>query len=120
MDLLDFNKFELRKKTYGGANGNKLSIIINGEMYMLKLPVHSNKNDNMSYTNSCICEYLGCHIFKMLGIESQDTFLGYYEHNGIKRLSVACRDFEKDGYILRDFATVKNQIIDSKYNGYGT
>ena len=33
---------------YGGANGNKLSIIINDELWMLKLPSHVQKNANPS------------------------------------------------------------------------
>ena len=31
---------------YGGANGNKLSIIINDELWMLKLPSHAQQNAN--------------------------------------------------------------------------
>lgn len=120
MELLNFNKYEVRKKSYGGANGNKISILIDNELYMLKLPTRANKNENMSYANSCISEYLGSHIFNMLGINAQKTLLGYYEHNGIRRISVACKDFEKNGFYLKDFASVKNQIIDSTSNGYGT
>ena len=117
---MNFTNLPQRKKSYGGANGSKLSVIINNELYMLKLPSHASKNDNLSYANSCISEYLGCHIFNMIGIKAQETILGSYEYNGVNRVSVACKDFEKDGYKLMDFASVKNQIIDSKSNGYGT
>ncbi len=120
MDLVDFTNLPQRKKSYGGANGNKLSIIINDELYMLKLPAHAPKNKNLSYANSCVSEYLGCHIFDMLGIQSQETILGKFTYKGIERIAVACKDFEKDGYKLMDFASVKNQIIDSRSNGYGT
>lgn len=117
---MNFTNLPQRKKSYGGANGSKLSVIINNELYMLKFPSHASKNDNLSYANSCISEYLGCHIFNMIGIKAQETILGSYEYNGVNRVSVACKDFEKDGYKLMDFASVKNQIIDSKSNGYGT
>lgn len=120
MKLMNFTNLPQRKKSYGGANGSKLSVIINNELYMLKLPSHASKNDNLSYANSCVSEYLGCHIFNMIGIKAQETILGSYEYNGVNRVSVACKDFEKDGYKLMDFASVKNQIIDSKSNGYGT
>lgn len=33
---------------------------------------------------------------------------------------VACRDFTKSGVVLQDFASLKNQMIDSESNGYGT
>ena len=87
---------------------------------MLKLPSHAPKNINLSYANSCVSEYLGCHIFNMLGMKAQETILGNYVYNGVNRISVACKDFENNGYKLMDFASVKNQIIDSKSNGYGT
>lgn len=120
MELIDFTYLPQRKKSYGGANGNKLSIILNDELYMLKLPSHAPINQNLSYANSCVSEYLGCHIFSILGIESQETILGKFNYKGIERIAVACKDFEVNGYKLMDFASVKNQIIDSKSNGYGT
>ena len=36
--MVDFTCFQTRRKAYGGANGNKLSIIINDELWMPKLP----------------------------------------------------------------------------------
>ncbi len=120
MDLIDFNVLPIRKKSYGGANGNKISVVIDDSLYMLKLPAHAPKNKNMSYTNSCISEYLGSHIFNLLGMNAQETILGTFVHNEIKRIAVACKDFETRGYVLKDFASVKNQIIDSNSNGYGT
>lgn len=118
--MLDFTNFEIKKKTYSGANGNKISIVIDNELYMLKMPQHANKNENLSYSNSAISEYIGSHIFNMLGIKTQETILGTYKYHDVERISVACKDFEKDGYVLKDFASVKNQVIDSNSNGYGT
>ncbi len=118
--MMDFTLLPTRKKSYGGANGNKICVVIDNELYMLKLPSHAPKNDNLSYANSCVSEYLCCHIYNMLGIKAQETILGNYTYKGIDRICVACKDFEKDGYKLLDFASIKNQIIDSKSNGYGT
>jgi len=118
--MINFTDLPKRKKSYGGANGNKLCIILDDELYMLKLPSHAPKNINLSYANSCVSEYLGSHIFQMLGMDAQQTILGNYIYSNVNRVSVACKDFEKDGYKLMDFASVKNQIIDSKSNGYGT
>ena len=120
MSLMNFSILPIKKKSYGGANGNKISIVIDNELYMLKLPSHAPKNPNLSYANSCISEYLGSHIFNMLGVNAQETILGTYNHNGIERIAVACKDFEKDSYVLKDFASIKNRIIDSNSNGYGT
>jgi len=35
--MLDFNSYTFKKKTYGGANGNKFSIVINNELYMINI-----------------------------------------------------------------------------------
>ncbi len=118
--MINFTNLPTRKKAYGGANGSKLSVIYNNELYMLKLPTRSLKNPKMSYTNSCTSEYLGCHIFNMLGVKAQDTLLGTYEYHGKIRTVVACKDFTSPNTTIIDFASVKNQIIDSASNGYGT
>ena len=118
--MIDFTNLPTKKKAYGGANGSKLSVIYNEELYMLKLPMHAVKNPNLSYTNSCISEYLGCHIFNILGVNAQETLLGEYEYHGKTRIVVACKDFTSPNTTIVDFASVKNQIIDSASNGYGT
>lgn len=118
--MIDFTNLPTRKKAYGGANGSKLSVVYNNELYMLKLPMHALKNPNLSYTNSCTSEYLGCHIFNMLGVKAQETLLGTYEYHAKVRTVVACKDFTSPGVTIMDFASVKNQIIDSASNGYGT
>lgn len=118
--MIDFTNLPTRKKAYGGANGSKLSVIYNNELYMLKLPMHAQKNPNLSYTNSCTSEYIGCHIFNMLGIKAQETLLGKYEYHGKTKTVVACKDFTTPLTSIVDFASVKNQIIDSASNGYGT
>lgn len=118
--MIDFTLCPTRKKAYGGANGSKISIIFNDELYMLKLPTHSKLNSNLSYTNSALSEYLGCHIFNMVGIKAQETILGIYDYHGVRRNAVACKDFTSTKTVVLDFASIKNKIIDSASNGYGT
>lgn len=118
--MINFTNLQTKKKAYGGANGSKLSVIYNNELYMLKLPMHARRNPNLSYTNSCTSEYLGCHIFNLLGVKAQETLLGEYEYHGVKRTVVACKDFTTPHTTIVDFASIKNQIIDSASNGYGT
>ncbi len=74
----------------------------------------------MSYANSCICEYPGCHIFEIAGIPVQKTLLGTFTRNGKEKIVVACRDFTAPDTVIQDFASLKNTIIDSEHNGYGT
>ena len=118
--MIDFSNLPVRNKTYAGANGSKISVIYNGEQYMLKFPSLPSRNREMSYTNGCISEYIGCHIFESVGIPVQKTLLGTYTKNGKKKIVVACKDFTATGLILQDFASLKNTMIDSMHNGYGT
>ena len=109
----DFTNAKVDKfKGYRGANGQKISIFFNDERYMLKFqPI---KNGIKS--QSCISEYISCHIFNAIGIKAQETLLGSYEGIPV----VACKDFETNGYKLMEFAMLKNSLIISSQNGYGT
>lgn len=118
--MIDFTNLPVRNKTYAGANGSKISVLYNGELYMLKFPAVPAINKQMSYANGCVSEYLGCHIFESIGIPVQKTLLGTYTKNGKQKVVVACKDFAAGGLVLQDFASLKNTIIDSTHNGYGT
>ena len=118
--MIDFTNLPTKKKTYAGANGSKISVMYNGEQYMLKFPANAPKNKELSYANGCVSEYIGCHIFESVGIDVQKTLLGTYRKNGKEKVVVACKDFTKSGVVLQDFASLKNTIIDSEHNGYGT
>ena len=87
---------------------------------MLKFPALPTKNNEISYTNGCISEYIGCHIFESVDIPVQKTLLGTYKVKGKEKIVVACKDFTSPGIVLQDFASLKNTIIDSEHNGYGT
>ena len=118
--MIDFTDLPRRKKTYTGANGSKIAVMYNDELYMLKFPVPPSRNKEISYTNGCASEYLGSHIFEIIGIPVQETLLGTFMKNGKEKVVVACKDFTTDDTVLQDFASLKNTIIDSEHNGYGT
>lgn len=120
MSVIDFTELKKRKKTYAGANGNKISVIYEGEQYMLKFPPQAKLNQDMSYSNSCFSEYLGCQIYESIGIPVQKTLLGVYTVKGKQKIVVACGDFTEPGVSLQDFASLKNRMIDSERQGYGT
>ena len=120
MGVIDFTDLKKRKKTYAGANGNKISVIYEGEQYMLKFPPQAKLNKGMSYSNSCFSEYLGCQIYESIGILVQKTLMGVYTVKGKQKIVVACGDFTEPGISLQDFASLKNRMIDSERQGYGT
>lgn len=118
---VDFTNLVRKNKTYAGANGSKISVVYNGDTYMLKFPPQARKNKDVSYSNSCFSEYIGCKIFESIGIPVQEVILGTFTTDrGIEKIVVACRDFTTPGRMIQDFASLKNQIIDSEQNGYGT
>ena len=76
---------------------------------MLKFPSMAKKNPDMSYSNSCFSEYLGCQIFEIAGIPVQKTLLGTFTVNGTEKIVVACGDFTRPGLVLQDFASLKTR-----------
>lgn len=119
--MIDFTSCEINKfKAYGGANGNKINIIYKDESYMLKFPPVPRRNKIISYTNGCVSEYIACHIFQSIGINTQETILGTYtDKKGKEKVVVACKDFTSGGKTLMEFAHLKNTCIDSEQSGYG-
>ncbi len=119
--MIDFTHCEVNKyRAYGGANGNKINIIYNNEGYMLKFPPVAKQNKDMSYSNSCISEYVSCHILETMGFDVQSTLLGTYtDKKGKEKVVVACKDFVGENEKLIEFAHLKNTCIDSEQNGYG-
>lgn len=120
--MIDFTHCEVNKfKAYGGANGQKINVTYDSKSYMLKFPPKPHHARETSYTNSCISEYIACHIFEALGIPAQETLLGTYtDGRGKEKTVVACADFTEGGMRLMEFAHLKNTCVDSEQNGYGT
>ena len=48
--VTDFTHMPKKHKAYAGANGSKISVIYEGEQYMLKFPTIAKKNKGMSYS----------------------------------------------------------------------
>lgn len=118
--LIDFTNCARNENYfYGGGNGKKIAINYNDSIYMLKFPPTNKKA--ISYTNSCISEYISCHIFEAMGFDTQNTILGRYVlSNNKEKIVCACKDFTADNSKLVEFAKLKNSVIDSSNNGYGT
>lgn len=122
MDLIDFSDCERNEyRAYGGASGNKINIIYEGHGYMLKFPPKQSKNSELNYVNSCLTEYIACHVFQSMGISAQETLLGTFtDAHGNTRNVVACKDFAEGNKTLVEFAHLKNTCLDSDLDGYST
>lgn len=81
--MIDFTNYPKNFKYYSGAD-RKLSINYENKNYILKFPNNPKNNKELSYSNSVLSEYIGCHIFNILGLKAQETTLGIYKYeNGI-------------------------------------
>lgn len=125
--IYDLNKYPLsnRNGTYGGEAGAKEGILINSEYWIVKYPknTESMKIKNLSYTTSPLSEYIGSHIYELLGYNVHETILGIRKG----KLVVACKDFCKKEGSLREIRTLKNiyneqveNMLDKEINTTGS
>lgn len=120
--MIDFTNCRIvLSRAYNGANGSKIAVLYQGDVYMLKFPPSGEgKPTALSYTNSCFSEHIASSIFNLLGIHAQETALGTYTVKGKTKTVCACKDFTGRGKHLLDFCSIKNTILDSDSNGSGT
>ena len=120
-EAVDFTPCErLPGRAYNGANGKKIAVRYDGDVWMLKFPPSAaEKPTALSYTNSCLSEHLASTIANMIGLKSQETRLGTFV-NGKTKTVCACRDFTSGGKVFYDFCSIKNTVIDSETGGTGT
>ena len=83
--MIDFSKYE-RTNTYYGGTERKFGVNVDGFEYMIKFQKQT--NFGVKRLNH-ISEYVGSHIFELLGFEAQDTYLGLYNGEQV----VACKNF---------------------------
>lgn len=113
IDIIDFDACQTNERngTYGGQAGSKEGITYNGDYWMIKYPKSTKgmRTDKISYTTSPLSEFIGSHIYDILGFDVHETFLG--KRNG--KIVVACKDFcEREGS-LREIRALKNVYNES-------
>lgn len=117
--IIDFSNSKQIINKYGGADTKK-TIIYNNKFYLLKFPNNANQNKEASYSNNIFSEYLGCHIFNLIGIKAQNTILGTYkQENGIVKNVCACEDFTGEGWRLVEFQNLKNSFPETSSSSNG-
>lgn len=109
MEFLDFTNCKLSKKFYGGSE-KKIGIVFGDSLFMLKFQ----KKTPFGLRNNTISEYLGSHIYQMLGFTCHDTFLGIYKGENV----VACKDFMTNGYQFVPFNDVGESTIEEDKEEY--
>lgn len=118
--IVDLSKCKIsdRHGMYGGQAGDKDGILYNNEYWIVKFPKSTKGmkgNDLPSYTSSPLSEYLGSHIYQILGYDAHETILG--ERNN--KIVVACKDFREPSEILMEIRAVKNAANKEIQEQYG-
>ena len=108
--LVDFNEMPKVNRFYGGNAGRKICIEYLGAPWMLKYPASTAQLAGRvaSYTSSPVSEYIGSHVYGLLGIPVHDTVLGFRDG----KVVVACRDFTYPDKTLLEFRMLRNSISD--------
>ena len=119
MKIYNFNDEKLyplsnRDGIYGGSGGNKDGILIDGEFWLIKYPKTtrgmSDKAREISYTTAPLSEYLGSHIYEILGYDVHETLLGIKK----EKVVVACKDFCVIRGGLSEIRTIKNAYSEER------
>ena len=100
---IDFTKYQSSDVYYGGSE-KKIGIIINGEKYMLKFQKETVFGKRFNH----VSEYLGSHIFELLGFDCHQTVLGTYNNYEV----VACKDFVTNGYQFVPFNDIGESSLE--------
>lgn len=111
VEIADLRDCALSGLFYGGRAGQKEGILINGEPWIAKYPRTTRDlvgKHLPSYTSSPVSEYLGSHIYGLLGIPVHETMLGYRAG----KIVCACRDFTFPNARLFEFKEIKNALSD--------
>lgn len=102
--IKDFSECHPNRKYYGGRQRKK-GIRLDGEDYIIKF--RKNTKEGKAYNH--VSEYLGSHIFELLGCVAQDTWLGIYKGEEI----VVMKDFIAEGEVFVPFCDIREQVMDT-------
>lgn len=102
---IDYSKYKTNNKFYNGAD-KKIGISINDENYMVKFRKKEGKQKQFNH----ISEYIGSHIFSILGITTQEVYLGRYKDEQV----VLIKDFNKEGSFFVPFDELSDLVLDEE------
>lgn len=107
--MIDYSKYPDGGRFYSGAERKK-SILINGNAYLVKF--QKNSRDGLRFNN--VSEFLGSHIFSMLGIETQETRLGTFGNENV----VVIKDFLSEDEVFVPFNGIGDSSLEQDKEKY--
>ena len=108
--MRDYSVYPIDTDVFFSGAEDKAQITINGQRYIMKYQ----RNSEVGMTFSHVSEYLGSHVFELLNIPVQDTYLGTYNGKNI----VLLKHFCKDGEILVHFNAIGESSLEEDKEMY--
>ncbi len=108
--MKDFSNYKIDEGVFYSGAELKNQITINGNRYIMKYQ----KNSEIGLTFSHVSEYLGSHIFELLGIPVQETILGIYNGKNV----VLLKNFCDEGEVLVYFNGVGESSLEEDKEMY--
>ena len=91
LEMTDFSKYPINKNVFFSGAERKEEIVIDGFRYIMKYQ----KNSEIGLVYNHVSEYIGSHVFEILGLSVQETFLGTYNGEKVVLLKNFCKEGEK-------------------------
>ena len=120
IEMIDFTNCPLssRNLQYAGRAGEKRGIVYKNDFWFLKFPKNTigmDKIKTLSYVTSPLSEYIGSHIYEILGYDVHETILGVCFDGKRNKVVCACRDFIKDDrdQLLIPYTALRNDTSEA-------
>ena len=107
--MKDYSRYQDGNRYYSGAERKK-SILINEKPYLVKF--QKNSREGLRFNH--ISEFLGSHIFSLLGMEAQETQLGLYHGENV----VVIKDFLGEDEVFVPFNGVGDSSLEQDKEKY--
>lgn len=108
--MRDYSKYPIDEDIFYSGSEKKAQITIGGNRYIMKY--QKNSETGMLYNH--ISEYLGSHVFELLGISAQETFLGTYNGSNV----VLLKNFVGEGEALVHFNDIGESSLEENKEMY--
>lgn len=108
--MRDYSVYPIDTDVFFSGAEDKAQITINGKRYIMKFQ----RNSEVGLTFSHVSEYLGSHVFELLKIPVQETYIGTYNGKNI----VLLKHFCKDGEILVHFNAIGESSLEEDKEMY--
>lgn len=89
--MRDFSNYPINKKVFFSGAERKEEIIVDGFRYIMKYQ----KNSEIGLLYNHVSEYMGSHVFAILGLPVQESFLGSYRGENVVLLKNFCKEDEQ-------------------------